>query len=159
MEFVAKLGLVLLGFILFTVISIVRDELKLGALPHVALIAAVLYSISYLWKKATPPKKLTDRSEIGKNGFTEMMWACEAGDEELVRKLIASGSNINETDKNGATALIYAASYGKKNCVTALLEHGAEINSITKQGGTAQKFAEQKGHLEIAKILRDWGKG
>jgi ankyrin repeat protein len=155
MHILAKVGVILLVWILLGQIAVLL-ETPLGGIFVLAYLAIVLYLGYYLWKKTKPAKKITDKTEIGKKGYTEMMWACEVGDEVLLRKLISAGNNVNKADINGATALMYAASYGNKNCVTALLENGAEVISTNKNGDTAQKYAEQGEHREIAKILKDW---
>lgn len=96
------------------------------------------------------------REDIGQKGFTELMWACETGDEQLLRKLLAKGENVNQMDDEGTTPLMYAAKYGQKNCLTALLENGANVRIVDKKGKTAYIYAKKERHEVIEKILHDW---
>jgi len=100
--------------------------------------------------------KQHNREDIGQKGFTELMWACETGDEQLLRKLLVKGENVNQTDDDGTTPLMYAAQYGHKNCLTALLEHGAKVSPVNKKGKTAYMYAKKERHEVIEKILHDW---
>lgn len=52
------------------------------------------------------------------------------GEVDDVKKLLASGSDVNEKDGQGYTALHYACGEGERRCAEALLEKGANVNAI-----------------------------
>lgn len=129
----------------------VQSGLQAG-LSTVVFYGFCLYALKKIWNKTEP---ITKQSEIGRGGFTEMMWACQVGDEGLVKKLISEGNDVDARDDKGATALMYSSSFGHMNCVLALLESNATIDLKTKQGDSAYKYAKYKGHLDIAKTLNE----
>ena len=75
----------------------------------------------------------------------------EKGDIEAVRKLIASGADVNARDKDGSTALMRAAGIRKTEIVRVLLEHGADVNARDEWGETAlAKVPNCVGGFDIA---------
>jgi len=56
----------------------------------------------------------------------------------------------------GATALHIASLHGHVGCVNELLEAGADTGARTNESITASDLAEQKGHTEVAALLKDW---
>lgn len=93
------------------------------------------------------------RNDIGKEGFTELMHACCAGDVDRVSELINQGATLNDRASNGNTALIYAAGQGYFNCVKLLLEHGADANAVNNKKLTAYDYALKNDDNKIIEIL------
>ena len=75
---------------------------------------------------------------------------------DSIKLLIAHGMHINGCDKYGGTAVMRAAWYGKRDIVKLLTEMtGAVINLKDTTGMTALDYARDKGHDDIAQLLRD----
>ncbi len=78
--------------------------------------------------------------------------AAEAGDTQLVARLLGEGRDLFEADETGA--LRYAAFLGQVDVVRLLLARkGVEINNSTADGATALIYASQQGHVEVVQIL------
>ncbi len=60
---------------------------------------------------------------------TVLMGACNKGDVECVRQLLAvDGIDVNAVDEDGKTALMLAAAWAKDaDVVSLLIEHGANV--------------------------------
>ena len=72
--------------------------------------------------------------------------------------MFATGVTAQE-DHGGTAPLYYAAQQGNKKAVKLLLAHGADINVRVRQdqGKTALQVATERGHKEIADLLREHG--
>lgn len=68
------------------------------------------------------------------NNVTPLMWASSFS-QELAKKLIEMGADINKRDYLGSTALIYAVHGKKASTALLLIEKGANINLSTKITG------------------------
>jgi ankyrin repeat protein len=89
------------------------------------------------------------------------------GQDEIIRRLVKSGADVNAQDTCGRTALIYAvlAGIGLPQTVKTLLELGADPDLRDNDGVTALMFAivgmddpiAGESMKEIAMILRDAG--
>ncbi|XP_017475832.1 PREDICTED: G patch domain and ankyrin repeat-containing protein 1 homolog [Rhagoletis zephyria] len=73
--------------------------------------------------------------------------------EELAR-FDYQPNDVNACDTFGWTALMMAACEGAKNAVRMLLQLGADKNIKEKCGRTALDIAKQKGHEDIAVLLK-----
>ncbi len=95
--------------------------------------------------------------------------AAFAGKAPEVKKLIAAGSNVNETDERRRTPLHGAVFGGSIEAVKLLLLAGSKVDAVndTRNGGclisddgmtgTPLHWAAQTGHLEIARLLIQHG--
>lgn len=83
---------------------------------------------------------------------TPLFFASEAGLTPVVRKLLASGVDVN-TDCFYGTALQAAGAEGHLDVVEVLLEHGADLNATNEELGTALQAACAGGHASVAKTL------
>lgn len=138
--------------ILVVLYSVAQHELGAPML-FIAILCLLLY---FVWKKTENIKDVPKQSDIGKNGYTELMLASEVGDVELLKKLLWEKVDVDQVNERGETALMYAARMGNKTCVLALLESGANVLVKSKKGDTASKFAKSQRHEVLFKILREY---
>ncbi|MCX5643647.1 MAG: ankyrin repeat domain-containing protein [Phycisphaerae bacterium] len=94
-----------------------------------------------------------------KRGNTPLHGAAAAGRREVAELLIAKGADINAktTNEHWTTPLHSAAFAGHKEMVELLIARGADANIRNYRGHTALDLAEQRGHTEIAEVLRKHG--
>lgn len=76
---------------------------------------------------------------------------------ESVKKLIASGCDINEKDEHGNTVLFYAVVFEYYEIAKLLLESGADVNSVDNYGQSALMGAAHVNSLDCVKLLLDYG--
>ena len=79
--------------------------------------------------------------------------AIESRDLEEVKKLIETGTDVNESQENGITPLIYASSKGYLEIVQELIKNGAKINARDSEYNTALMMACQNNHSDIVMEL------
>lgn len=87
-----------------------------------------------------------------KNLFT----AAQQGKLDLVRAILASGTNVNAKDDNKMTALHHAALAGHSDVIKELLARGADVNAKNRMGVPAKTYATQgdtMGHKEAVVLL------
>lgn len=89
----------------------------------------------------------------GGQGGTAMHWMAFNGDEDGVRELIISGSDIDDRVKKGGTPLHLAAYNGHTRVARLLIEHGADVNARTNAGITPLDWAQRNGHEEVVNLL------
>lgn len=83
-----------------------------------------------------------------------LSYAAGRGDISGVKRLLESGSNVEEPDDFGCTPLYMAALRGSAKIVDLLLSKGAEINAQNKDGYTALMKAAQYGHAETVRYFK-----
>ena len=88
---------------------------------------------------------------------TVLIEACRAGYDEIVAKLLARGTSVNQQDKMLMTALHVASLYGMPSIVEMLLRAGADVNTIDSQGNTPLNSACDCGNMGIVKKLIQHG--
>ncbi len=86
--------------------------------------------------------------------YTPLMFACNAGQFECVKELIALNANINAKDNVDSTPIMFAAQHGYDSIVEYLLEN-ADKNTVGKHGLKAIDFAIQNKHSSTIKVLRE----
>jgi ankyrin repeat protein len=91
----------------------------------------------------------------GTRGPWLLVRAAEAGDAQLVARLLGEGRDVNETDEAGCTALLCAAYIGRADVVRLLLaRQDVEVNKTAQEVcTTALMIASQNGLLPAMKGL------
>ncbi len=83
-----------------------------------------------------------------------LVCAAEAGNAQLVARLLGEGRDVNEADETGGTALLWAARRGQVDVVQLLLgRNGVEVNKATARGFSSLMFASENGHVEVVQLL------
>lgn len=91
------------------------------------------------------------------NGRTALMFASTGPFPETVKLLLQNEANPNSIDRlEHFTPLMHAAAEGHFEVVKILLDNGADPSLKDVDGDTAESFAVQKGHSEVAKLLREY---
>jgi len=86
-------------------------------------------------------------------GGTALMFASASGHTDIVDCLLQGGADASAIDGDGRTSLINASRWGHTESVKLLLQARAAVGA-RYQGKTALAWALQKGHDEIAELLR-----
>ena len=80
--------------------------------------------------------------------------AAAMGDDELVKRLITEGADVNNVESDEfITPLHRAAQRGFEEIIRLLLAEGADINAIAAGLGTPLDCAVREGHKEIVELL------
>lgn len=79
--------------------------------------------------------------------------AAERGDTAEVRRLIATGGNVNAQDENRNSAYLVAGARGQTDVLKLTLAAGADLKSTNRYGGTALIPACHYGHVETVREL------
>lgn len=87
------------------------------------------------------------------SGIPEIGLAAFKCDVSTLRRLIASGANIETVGKDKRTPLLLASAGGRIESVSALLAAGASINARDSGGSTALHWAAEIGDEKVAFLL------
>lgn len=87
------------------------------------------------------------------DGVVALCWAANQGDLDEIKRLVATGINLNETDYDGRCALHLAASEGHLNIVEYLLAHGVSKDNKDRWGNKPIDDARREGHRQVETIL------
>jgi hypothetical protein len=86
-------------------------------------------------------------------GTTPLIAASFNGQNEEVKRLIATKANFDTKDKIGWTALMVASDMGQQEVVQTLINAGADVNARNAYGATALMRASREGSIEVVRIL------
>lgn len=102
-------------------------------------------------------KYFLDKGYITKNrnGFLALITAAANNQLEILKILVESGLNINETDQDGKcfSPLHYACQEGNYNIVKFLIEKKAHVNRIDQEGLTPLRMAADWEHTRTVNLL------
>jgi len=73
------------------------------------------------------------------------------GDLADVRRLLASGADVDVCDRHGRTALMEASRHGHLEMVLVLLEHGADAQRKSYSGKNALRYGAT---IHVMEVLR-----
>ncbi|MEJ7652976.1 MAG: ankyrin repeat domain-containing protein [Chloroflexia bacterium] len=95
---------------------------------------------------------------------TGLIRAADRGHVEIIRELLETDVEIDHVNRLGWTALLEAIILGDgglrhTEVVRLLIEAGANVNLADGEGVSPLEHAKRKGHGEIARLLRDAGRG
>ncbi|MCF7821519.1 MAG: ankyrin repeat domain-containing protein [Mariprofundaceae bacterium] len=81
--------------------------------------------------------------------------AAKSGDEEALKRALASDSDVNVVDELENTALHYAAMHAHLNVMRLLIEHGAALDAVNKRLSTPLHLT--KKNIDAIRILLQAG--
>ena len=88
------------------------------------------------------------------DGKTALMAAAANGHAVIVDTLLRYGAEVNSRTLNGWTPLMYAVWGRHAAVVEQLLKRGADVSAVNADGDSAARIAADRGHFEIAAMLR-----
>jgi ankyrin repeat protein len=89
----------------------------------------------------------------GRDGMTPLLWAAQANDLTIARRLLRAGADANLGNRYGITPLWLAAINGSPELVELLLEHGADARAALPHGETPLLAAARAGDAESIRLL------
>lgn len=126
--------------------DVVRELLENGVKPS-------LHSAAMLGRLETVLDLIAGGADVNVRDMLKRTPLHLAVSSEIVKALIANGSDINCEDGHGITALMEAARAGRENIVEILLSNGADMNVHNRWGSTAMHNAVRNGHKDIVEIF------
>src|SRR5947209_1657994 len=91
------------------------------------------------------------------SGRTALINAASRGHDQISRKLLSKGADVNARDRTGSTALMEAAQGDHRETTKVLLEGGADVNLKDADGQTALMRAAARGHAKTVRMLLNGG--
>jgi serine/threonine-protein phosphatase 6 regulatory ankyrin repeat subunit B len=89
----------------------------------------------------------------------DLFQAVKQNDIDQVRKLIASGIDVNMKNGSGQTPLHLASVYNRKAVAELLIKAGVGINVKDQGGETALHLAAVYYSMDVLKLLKKAGAG
>ncbi len=74
--------------------------------------------------------------------------------DKFTALLIEKGADVHVKNNEGMTPLMEAAFFGYKTAAGLLIAHGADVDAKDNNGKTALSYAVERGHGEIAEMLK-----
>ncbi|MFO1304360.1 MAG: ankyrin repeat domain-containing protein [Burkholderiales bacterium] len=87
------------------------------------------------------------------NGITPLMAASFAGQDAIVKRLLAQGADPKPTDRLRKTAMVYAAGEGRSDIVRQLLAAGIPVDQVYANDLTALMWAAGYGKTDTVRVL------
>ncbi len=109
------------------------------------------YDVKYLINKGA------DLNVVGDDGGTQINWAVNHDNVEIIKLLVESGAKLNRRNRWGMTELHTAIWRGNINVVDYLLDHGSDPSIKTNEGWTALHYAYRSGHDNVIELLKKIG--
>ncbi len=111
----------------------------------------------YIVNVGNSAAELLVRGMLAEHGPTSIHVFARAGDNDLLREMVAAGADIEARDKEGRTALRWAVDLGHAKSVEFLLGAGADKEARDAKGHTALQTAAAMGYFEVARVLLSAG--
>ncbi|PAA68676.1 hypothetical protein BOX15_Mlig016402g1 [Macrostomum lignano] len=112
---------------------------------HVALAATLLNHERFSTQHVDLPDDNT--------GATALMLAADAGQHELIHKLIDLGASLHAQDTHGRTALSRACQAGHVRAAKTLIDNGADASHRDSQGLTCAQLAQRYEQRQVLRLL------
>jgi TonB family protein len=87
-------------------------------------------------------------------GWTALMYAAEAGHDDVVEALLEAGARPNLQNQAGETALHLAARHGRAASAGLLVRAGADLGLRDAEGRTALYRAIERRHADVIELLQ-----
>ncbi|CAI5459144.1 unnamed protein product [Closterium sp. Yama58-4] len=121
---------------------------------HEAVVAGSVDAAAVLLEWGADPNGGTATQQ---EGFSPpLLWAVQAGNEELVRLLLTNGADINATDAHRCSALHYACSTGHRGIIKLLLVAGANMYARNSDGLVAQQLTSSERIRALFRKLHEY---
>jgi ankyrin repeat protein len=96
--------------------------------------------------------------EVHRNGVTPLASAVRRRETDAVRVLVEAGADVNSKRvSDGYSVLHWACFRGNREIFQILIDAKAEVNVTDSKGMTSLDIAIDKGHDDIAELLRGYG--
>lgn len=103
---------------------------------------------------------LAKGAAVNRPGWTALHYAAAAGDEDIVRLLLARGAKVDAVSPKASgayTPMMMAAREGHDGTALVLIAHGADRARRNSEGLTAVQLAERAGKPRVARALERGG--
>ncbi len=90
-------------------------------------------------------------------GETLLHWFAVEDREDIVKKLLELGADVDPTNHFGSTPFAEAAQLRNERMCSLLLEHDALIDTVDQNGETPLKLAAWMGEIAICRFLLNLG--
>jgi hypothetical protein len=128
-------------------------SMRLGLLPQSSRVSRQLSDLIEAGAPPCEPYNAFFRSV----GWTNLHFAANCGNLEIVSRLLEQGVPVDIAEDNGATALHRAVDFNHIEIVEYLLNKGANPNPIDGNlKETPLDIAVRKGHYAVAQLLRNY---
>ena len=87
----------------------------------------------------------------------ELIAACQIGETETVKELLAAGVDIDAQDKDMRTALMVAVRSNHTKIIEILLDADAKVNTSSENTETALTSAARLGEIDVVEMLLNAG--
>lgn len=112
-------------------------------------------------QKADSEKAVEDRDSSitfrKLNDEKVLLQASRDGDLELVKLIVADGTDPDTPNKHGVTPLMMAVHSGHVEIVRFLMAQRVDLNKRSEKGFTALKIARENGKEQIEELLKQAG--
>lgn len=96
-------------------------------------------------------EKGSDVNQMGGNGKTPLILACESDSADIVRLLLDAECDVDVCNKFGESPLCIACEHGNAEIVKMLLDKNADVNLCDDDSPLT--IASQRGHSDIVSML------
>lgn len=128
---------------------------KSSALLQLFFLGSAICALAYITINPDifVPAKIESNIADNDQDGTVLIKASVSGNEELVKKLLATDIDISAVDSEGRTALIGAAYHGNDSICILLMQAGATLYQPDEKKFTALDYAAARGLVKTVKLL------